>query len=254
MKIHILHCGYLKVKADKMIKPLSINSIKAVYEINSKGYMKISLNALLVDQGERVVLLDPGCADFLPSRLREEYGLEVAEPLEPLLSKWGYDVRDVTDVIFTHLHFDHGSGAFKRIPGKIVKRFPEAKYHVLKEHFDYAMKPHAGESNSFFKTFFKYLDRVHWLEDWEEAWIQFRIFQGHTRHMVVPVIYTPDETVYYVTDLLPLEIFMKPEVYSGYDLDSELAIREKVDFLNSLEASSRLILFHDPLVNSIFYP
>ena len=66
--------------------------------------------------------------------------------------------------------------------------------------------------------------------------IIFRVFNGHTRGMVV------------------LELFLKPGVYSKYDLDPELAKQEKQEFLEELDNSSRLIFFHDPLKESLFYP
>ena len=216
--------------------------------------MKLSMNAMLVAKGSRIVLMDPGCADFLPSRLVQQYGLEIPVVLEEQLAKVGYSPEQITDVIFTHLHFDHGSGAFLRVPGKIVKRFPKAKYHVLKEHYKYANSPYSDVSNSFFTSFLKYLDTIHWLEDWDRDWIEFKVFNGHTKGMVVPVIKTPDMDTYYVTDLLPLEYFLKPEVYSGYDLDSALAIREKLNFLGEINVGARLVLFHDHLRDSLFYP
>ena len=123
METHILHCGFLKVRAEKMIKSLSTDQIGDKYQIDSQGYMKLSMNALLVKEEKRVVLMDPGCADFLPSRLVKEYGLVVSNSIEEQLTTLGYHSDHVTDVIFTHLHFDHGSGAFKLIPVNIFFLF-----------------------------------------------------------------------------------------------------------------------------------
>lgn len=237
-----------------MIKPLPEKHISAIYRIDTEGYMKTAMNALLIIAEEQVVLMDPGCADFLPSRLIQEYGLEIPVPLEEKIGHLGYSAESITDVIFTHLHFDHGSGAFRRVPGKIVKRFPNARYHVLKAHYEYAKHPNPKESNSFFTSFLRYLDTIHWLEEWDREFIDFRIFNGHTRGMVVPVIKTPEVDTYYVTDLIPLELFLKSGVHSGYDLNPELAMREKQEFLKELDKSSRLIFFHDPLKESVFYP
>ena len=212
------------------------------------------MNALLVVQGDRVVLFDPGCAEFLPARLARDYGLEIPVNIEEQLARVGYGNNQVTDVIFTHLHFDHGSGAFMRIARKIIKRFPEAKYHVLKEHFEYTRKPDSKESNTNFTFLLKHIDGVQLVEDWKEYWITFKIVNGHTRGMVVPVIKTPGEDTCYVTDLIPLELFLESGVNSTYDLDPELANREKLEFLNELNHSTRLIFCHDPLKDSMFYP
>ena len=236
-----------------MIKPWTREQIVTIYPVDREGYMRLNMNALLVIEEGRRVLIDPGTADFLPARLREEYGFEMPIPLEDTLLKAGMDPGDITDVLFTHLHFDHGSGAFKRIPGNIVKRFPKARYHVLKEHYQYALRPDRVEASSFSTVFFKRLEKIHWIEDWEYDWMKFRVFNGHTRGMVVPEIDTEKGKIFFGTDLIPMEVFLEPEVYCGYDLEAELVSREKQEFLEQMEPGSRLILFHDTLKESVFY-
>jgi glyoxylase-like metal-dependent hydrolase (beta-lactamase superfamily II) len=254
MEIHILPLAYLKAEAETMIKPLSIEEIRKHYSIDSEGFIRLALNCLLIIEGDRVVLIDPGCADFLPARIMKEYGLEITETMESILEKKGLSSDQVTDVIFTHLHFDHGSAAFRRKPGKIEKSFPNARYHVLKEHFDYALKPDSAESNSFFTVFFKYIDKVHWLEDWILDWLRFKVYQGHTRGMVVPVINSGSELIYYVSDLIPMQIFLDEEIWCGYDLHPDLLRSEKLEFLSEIREPSKIIFFHDTLTDSISYP
>jgi glyoxylase-like metal-dependent hydrolase (beta-lactamase superfamily II) len=254
MQIHILHLGFLRARAVEMIKPLTQSEIALSYNIDSEGYIRLSLNGLLIIEGDHIVVIDPGCADFLPSRILNEYGLVVPESIEAVLQQKGVSPHQVTDVIFTHLHFDHGSGAFKRQPGKIVKTFSNARYHVLKAHYEYAIKPDPSESNSFFTGFFKYLDKIHWLEEWKEDWLGYKVFNGHTRGMVVPVIKLENEELVYLTDLVPMKVFLDKDLFSGYDLNPELALTEKGNFLKSLSSPTRLILFHDPLIDSLYYP
>jgi glyoxylase-like metal-dependent hydrolase (beta-lactamase superfamily II) len=254
MNVRIVPCGYLKVKAVQMIKPLPEVEIRARYEVDAEGYMKLAMNALLVEKDDTRVLVDPGTADFLPARLKEEYGFEMPIALEDVLLGMDVDPSTITDVIFTHLHFDHGSGAFKRVPGNIVKRFPNARYHVLKDHYQYALRLDRVETGSFNTVFLKRLDKIHWLEDWGLDWITFEVFHGHTRGMVVPVIQAEGERIYFLSDLIPMEIFLVPGTWCGYDLEPELQLREKQIFLQKLRPGSRLIFFHDPLIESKIYP
>lgn len=253
MRSNTIPCGLLKVKADAMIKPLSREMINLKYKVDQDGYMRLAMNALLVEEGNRKVLFDPGAADFLPMKLRREYGLEIPVTMEESLSEMGLMAEQITDVVFTHLHFDHASGGFKRVPGNIVKRFPEARYHVLKEHYQYATDPDPFEANSFCTGLLKYLDRIHWLEEWDMEWINFRVFNGHTRGMVVPVIGSGEEQSCFISDLVPMEIFLDPKVWCGYDLEAELQGREKQEFLRELTPGVNLILFHDTLKKSIIY-
>jgi len=237
-----------------MINRISPAKIREHYEVDPEGYMRIAMNMMVVDTGERVVLFDPGTADFLPGRLKAEYGLEQTGSLEEILRAAGYEPEQVTDVIFTHLHFDHGSGAFRRVPGKIVKRFPEADYHVLKAHFDYASGRNKKESAYFITLFFRSVDRIRWLEEWNGEWMDYQVFQGHTREMVVPRILTGEGEVFYVSDLIPMEIFLDPDACSGYDRDPELARKEKVAFLEGRDRPCELALFHDPVRPVLDYP
>ena len=236
-----------------MIKPLELAQIAAKYEVDQEAYMRLPMHAILVEEDDRKVLIDPGVADFLPMKLRREYGLEIPVSLEEELERMGVTLDQITDVVFTHLHFDHASGAFKRVPGNIVKRFPNARYHLLKEHYQYALDPDPFEADSFCTGLFKYLDRINWLEDWDIEWMSFKVFNGHTRGMVVPVIHTEDGPAYFVSDLLPMEIFLKQELWCGYDLEPDLQLQEKQKFFQDLAPKTRLILFHDTLKKSVIY-
>jgi hypothetical protein len=72
--------------------------------------------------------------------------------------------------------------------------------------------------------------------------------------MVVPRILLQEVPVYYLTDLVPMEMFLEPGIYSGYDLHSDTALSEKVEFLEALTETSRFIYFHEPLKNNSIYP
>ena len=237
-----------------MIKPWTLDQIRQKYPVDKEGRIRLSMNAVLAIHEDQVVLIDPGTADFLPSRLKEEYAFEMSVPLEDTLLQEGFRPEQITDVLFTHLHFDHGSGAFKRIPGNIIKRFPNARYHVLKEHYRYALKPDRVEANSFSTFLLKRLDKIHWLEEWKYDWLRFRTYQGHTRGMILPEMENEEGKVYFATDLIPMSVFMEEEVYCGYDLDPERTLLEKQEFLASLERGSRILFFHDTLTDSVFYP
>ena len=233
--------------------PIEPDQIASYYHVNQNGYMRLSMQTVLVEEADRKVLIDPGTADFLPLRLRQEYGVEMPVPLEEELSRVGVLPDQITDVVFTHLHFDHASGAFKRVPGNIVKRFPRARYHLLKEHYQYALDPDSFEADSFCTGLFKYLDQMYWLEDWDLEWMSFKVFNGHTRGMVVPEIHAHEGLTYFMSDLVPMEIFLKPELWCGYDLEPGLVLREKEKFLHDLAPLTRLFLFHDTLKESVFY-
>jgi glyoxylase-like metal-dependent hydrolase (beta-lactamase superfamily II) len=83
--------------------------------------------------------------------------------------------------------------------------------------------------------------------------MSFKVYNGHTRGMIVPEIHSDEGPVYFVSDLLPMEIFLKPELWCGYDLEPDLLLREKEEFLQALSPKTRLLLYHDTLKESVFY-
>lgn len=246
MKIHLLNFGSLRVEPDIMILGIPMEKIVSRYPVDEYGLMKIAMNSLLVEHENRLVLIDPGCGDFLPKRILDEYGLEIPVPPEALLREAGYNEEDVTDVIFTHLHFDHGTAAFKRIPGNIIKRYGNARYWMSEIHYQYSLKPLEFEKNSFFSFVFRYIDNVNWLEQWDANWMSFQAFSGHTRNMMVPLIPGKNYDLLFVSDLMPMALLADPGSFSYYDIDKELQLEEKKSLPGSLDNPTLVILYHEP--------
>jgi glyoxylase-like metal-dependent hydrolase (beta-lactamase superfamily II) len=133
MKIQSLHLGTLRVNAFEMIMGVPEELVRERYEVDANNQMRIGMHGLIVETGDRVILFDPGCATFLSKSLADTYDLVMERPLTAVVAGAGYRPEEITDVLFTHLHFDHGSGAFLRIPGGIVKAFPNARYVVSRK-------------------------------------------------------------------------------------------------------------------------
>ncbi|PID91040.1 MAG: hypothetical protein CSA96_10465 [Bacteroidetes bacterium] len=254
MQIRVIPFGTLRVDSHTMFSGLSGARLRSYYTPDGNGMLKIAMNALLVEASDRLVLIDPGCADFFPAKLANEYGLELRGPLDHVLDETGYCNEDITDVVFTHLHFDHGSGAFRRVRGTIEKRYPKAAYHVQKAHYDYALSPDPREEDSLFVKLLKYAGPLSWLEDWNADWMSFHRFDGHTHAMQLPVIHTPGADTYFLTDLVPMRPFFEADVTSLYDLDAGQVIEEKGSFLKTIKKGSVCILFHEPHEYRVFYP
>lgn len=214
--------------------------------LDREGSMRLQMNALLIVREDRVLLLDPGASEELPEKVIGGYDLQVDCSLEDqLATQFGLDVKDVSDVIFTHLHFDHCSGAFVKKEGQFHRKFPRARYHVLEEHFSYALEPEEIEADAFYMKQLMGTGELHWLEGWHENWMEFRIFHGHTRAMAVPLIKEGGKSLCYLTDLVPLRSFLDVAMSSGYDRDPVLARLEKEAFLKDLDPGMELLFYHE---------
>lgn len=247
MKTKVIPLGTLKVNAFEMIMGVPESRVRAHYRIDEQGSTRIGMNALLVDTGSRVVLFDPGCATFLSRSLAETYNLVMDKSLEDVIRDAGYEMGQVTDVVFTHLHFDHGSGAFLRIPGGIVKAFPNARYVVSRAQLDYIGSLGREEQSSFFHKLLRFAGELTWIDAWQVKGIRFFTSHGHTRHMLVPVIDTGEQTLLYATDLVPMQLHMQPGATSYYDEDKPLLEKERQEIFDRLATGTEIIFYHEPV-------
>jgi len=248
MKIQSLHLGTIRVNAFEMIMGVPETLVRERYTVDANNQMRIGMNGLLVETGDRVVLFDPGCATFLSKSLAETYDLLMEQPLTTIVAEAGYRPEEITDVLFTHLHFDHGSGAFLRIPGGIVKAFPNARYVVSRKQLSAIEKLPASESSSFFHKLLRFTGGISYLEDWQAEGIRFFVSHGHTDHMVVPIIDAGDHDVVFATDLLPMKVFTEPGAYSCYDVAVPLLAAERKQLFSSLRPDPEIIWYHELIV------
>jgi len=245
MKYSILDFGTLKVKASEMIMGIGEQEIREAYKSDEEGYMRIGMNGLVLELADRLILFDPGCGDFLPASTIAEYGLEMDQTVGETVRLAGYSPDEVTDVIFTHLHFDHGTGAFERRRGGIFPVFPNASHLFSRKHFDYSLHPATYERSSFFSKLMRFIDKKVFLEEWQLEGIVFRESNGHTPYMQIPMVKTVEGWLIFITDLAPMRIFLNTSAYSYYDSDYRGVIRERQALLDSISRGSKIVYYHE---------
>lgn len=246
MKYSILNLGTLKVNAFEMIMGVSEDLIREHYEVDDYKQIRIGMQGLIVETGNKIIFIDPGCATFLSKSLAETYDLIMQLSLEEAVKEANYKMEDITDVLFTHLHFDHGSGAFLRIIGGIVKTFPNANYVISKEQLDAINALPAEKITSFFHKLLRFAGELTYFEDWSVEGIKFHRSHGHTPYMLVPVINAGDHDVLYATDLIPMKLHRQKGAWSYYDDDKELLDEERGEILSNLRPGSEVIYYHEP--------
>lgn len=246
MKYTILNLGTLRVNAFEMIMGVPEELIREHYQVDDDNQMRIGMNGMIVEDGDRVIMIDPGTATFLPKSLEQLYDMNMEHSLEGAVKLAGYDTEQITDVLFTHLHFDHGSGALQRVIGGIVPVFSKARHVVSKLHLDYITKESKEEPNSFFNKLLRFVGELTYFEEWETQDLRFEISSGHTGNMIIPVISGPDHDILYATDLIPMKLHIRAGAWSYYDRDKELLQIEKERILKSLRPGSEIVYYHEP--------
>ncbi len=254
---YILHPAVFKLDGGAMFgiipKPLWSKAIPAD-ELNR---IQLSLRVMLIKTSKRNILIDTGIGDYHGDKFDNRFGV-VGEknPLIKLL-KEQHELfpEDITDLIVTHLHFDHvgGLGQDATSPEAL---FPNATLHIHREHYEYALNPTPRDTGSFHSQYFKPLveaadkaGKVHWvsgkegviLEDGEDK-LFFKCSFGHTPHLLHPY----DEKFIYMADLVPTSHHIPLPWVMGYDINPGQTTADKIEFFKFiLKENLTLIFEHD---------
>lgn len=222
------------------------------YPCDKENFCTLHMRCLLVDTGERRILIDAGTGDKQLKYLAY-YGFKGVIDFESELSKSGYQCSDITDVIFTHLHFDHCGGAtrFGADGSSIELVFPNATHWVSQAQWDNFMQPNVRESDSYFAENMMPISTAGKLKLVTENQmvcpeLEIRIFNGHTVGQLVSYINLGTKTLVYVGDVIPLAANVPLSWISSYDVFPLTAMEEKKVLLDEAADKEQILFFeHD---------
>jgi glyoxylase-like metal-dependent hydrolase (beta-lactamase superfamily II) len=253
-KLYSVSAGTFKLDGGAMFGVVPRTLWERLNPPDEKNLCMWALRCLLVDTGERKILIDTGMGTKQDPKFFSHY-----EPsghiLNQSLMSLGFDRNDITDVFLTHLHFDHCGGALEKAEdGSIVPAFPKAMYWSCKSHLDWALAPNARERASFLKENILPLIEQNILEfipeEQNHTWIDgFDIFfvHGHTESMMIPKIKCGNRTVVFCADLLPSSFHVGMPYVMSYDVRPLVTLEEKARFFQeATEQNYVLFLEHDP--------
>jgi glyoxylase-like metal-dependent hydrolase (beta-lactamase superfamily II) len=222
---------------------------------DGKNRISLAARALLLQGGGRTVLVDTGNGGKFDEKLRSIYRIEdAASDIVTSLSGIGVTPGDVTDVILTHLHFDHAGGATTLLKGEVVPAFPRARYYVQAEHWRAAQVPTERDRASFFPDDFLPLRKSEVLEFTEGEGevlpgITVRIVHGHTSALQCPVVSDGRTTLFYCADLVPTSSHVPLPWIMAYDLRPLVTLEEKRRLLSQAADEGWIMFFeHDPVL------
>lgn len=262
MKLYPIETGNFKLDGGAMFGVVPKSLWQRHYPADSNNMCTWSMRCLLVEEGDRLILIDTGIGNKQSDKFFGHYFLHGDFTLDKSLAQHGFHRKDITDVFLTHLHFDHCGGAIEWNNSKDGYRpaFPNATYWSNKSHWQWAIEPNAREKASFLSENILPIQQSGQLkfiesngEFTEELIPGFKalLVNGHTEAQMIPHISYKGKTVVFMADLLPSHAHIPLAWVMGYDTRPLLTLNEKESFFNqAVKNYYVLFLEHDAIHES----
>jgi len=254
MKIHTIDTGFFKLDGGAMFGVVPKTIWNKQNPADENNMIKLAMRCLLVEDGNRLILIDNGIGNKQDDKFFSHYFLHGDDSLEKSLNKKGFSFGDVTDMVLTHLHFDHCGGSIKwnNDHTKFETTFPNASYWIAENHWNEMLAPNPREKASFLKEnifpiqesgqlkLLKHGEKIH------DA-IDIIYSNGHSQSMMHPVINYNGKKVIYLADMIPTQAHIPVPYVMGYDVRPLETMSEKSSILKEAADKNHVLFFeHDP--------
>ena len=209
--------------------------------------------SLLLISNDKRILIDTGMGDKWQEKFKKIYEIDTKSvSLDLSLAEVGFSAEDITDVICTHLHFDHIGGNTKIEDGEIVPSFTNAKYWMSQVNWNVANSPSEKDQGSFMQDDWAVLaenNMINFVKDDMQFLpnIDFMISNGHTAGMMLPVISDDSNTLVYGADLIPTSTHIPLPWVMAYDVQPTVTVEEKKQLYYDAVDNNWILFFeHDP--------
>lgn len=253
--LHVIETGRFALDGGAMFGVVPRTLWERRITPDERNRIPMNMRCLLIEGNGRLILVDDGLGDKYDAKFAGIYAVdhERAE-LHRSLRAAGFSASDVTDVVLTHLHFDHCGGSTRRVGDRLRPAFENAEFHVQRSHWTWANNPNARERASFLEDNLAPLEasgRLRLLDGEGEIFpgIEVIVVNGHTEGQQLVKVSGGDRTLLYVADLLPTSAHLPIPWVMAYDVRPLVTFEEKKSVLERGVASGWHLMFeHDPEV------
>jgi glyoxylase-like metal-dependent hydrolase (beta-lactamase superfamily II) len=253
MNLHTINTGLFKLDGGAMFGVVPKSIWQKTNPADDNNMCTWAMRCLLVEDGNRLILIDTGIGDKQSEKFFSHYYLHGDDTLQKSLAAKGFSTDDITDVFLTHLHFDHVGGAVKRDGENLIPAFKNATYWSNPAHWDWAVNPNEREKASFLSEnilpiqqsgqlkFVDVSEQTPFMDDFN-----VRFVSGHTEAMMLPLINYKGKQILYMADLLPSIGHLPIPYVMAYDMFPLTTMAERKLFFNeAVEKEYVLYLEHD---------
>ena len=213
--------------------------------------------SLLLVNDEKKILIDTGNGTKWEEKYKQIYDIKTDQyNIEKSLGKYGFSSEQITDVICTHMHFDHIGGNTKVESGVVVPTFPNAKYWISEENWKLANHPSQKDAGSFIEHDWKVLAENQMIEiiDGREPFIEgveTIVTHGHTPGLLHPIVSDGSNKLFYGADIFPMVAHIPIPWVMAYDVQPVVTMEEKQKLLQKMEREDWILFFeHDPHIQA----
>lgn len=257
MVLHPIECGNFKLDGGAMFGVVPKMLWQKTNPADKNNLVKVSSRSLLVETGNRLVLIDAGMGNKQSKKFFSYYNRWGDFSLEKSLKEKGFHRDEITDVFLTHLHFDHCGGAIiKNQKGNLIPTFKNATYWSHKKHWEWANNPNSRERASFLSENIRpikesgqltLLEGDEFIMENSPLGFDVIVVNGHTEKQMLPLISYKNRTIVFAADLIPTVGHLPLAYVMGYDTRPLISLEEKNHFLKlAYEKKFLLFMEHDP--------
>lgn len=214
-------------------------------ERDSKGSLK------------RVILVDNGIGTKWAEKFSQIYKIDHSQwSLDRELAKKGIKLEDVTDMVATHLHFDHMGGTTRRVPKgtgtELIPTFPNARIWVQEQNWNLAYHPNEKDRASYLSENYDIYQGSSKLNLLQTEYgrreeilphVFARISNGHTPGLQMIEVSDDKNSVLYCADAIPTASHVRVPFIMGYDCFPLTIIEEKKKILTEAEQRGTVLFF-----------
>jgi glyoxylase-like metal-dependent hydrolase (beta-lactamase superfamily II) len=258
MELFTIETGHFKLDGGAMFGVVPKSIWHKLNPSDDNNMISLAMRCLLVQTENRLILIDNGMGNKQDDKFFGYYFLHGNHSLDASLAAKGFTRNDITDMVLTHLHFDHCGGSinYNADRTKFETAFPNATYWVSEAHWQEALQPNPREKASFLKDNILPIQESGQLQLLQPGQqfhpeIDLLFSNGHTQSMMHPIIPYKGSKLIYLADVIPTQAHIPIPYVMGYDVRPLATMKEKTDILNMAVEHNWVLYFeHDPLLQA----